>query len=240
MRFKWAGVVLLLACVARGQDAAPLILKGQFDLVKVTRFVPVIEEREAIKAFPCTVEAPANAIRPVWTVPAGVSWSAKGRVLTITAAPKGEITITAEWSVIDFEKKTITDQIGSKTFLIGDAPQPPPTPSPLQKVLQVAYDVETDPAKAVHVVKFAAILEGSVAAAKLGGRVKTASEFIASTKQATDLAIGPASISGIRKSVANYLDTVLPREPGTLANDVYFAKVASEFGYVALALRGLK
>jgi|SRR6185436_13818132 len=236
-------LLIVLAAPAWGQEASKLEFKGKTEIIKVERIVRVWDDRLSLKEFPFTLEAPVGAIRPSWTVPAGVTWTRKGRLIEITAAPKGELKISADWAVLDKKTLDITEDFDTFTLLVGGVsppPPPPPTPSPLQKVLQVAYDVEADQAKATNVLKFADILEGSVAAAKAGGRVKTAGDFVTLTKQATDLAIGAAAIPGIRKSVGNYLQTVLPREANTPANDAYFAKVASEHGYVALALRGLK
>ena len=118
-------------------------------------------------------------------------------------------------------------------------PPPAPVDTPLYRSLKAAYDADLDLDKSVKALKFADILEGAVPAAKAGGRVKTASDFVALTHQATDLAIGAGAIPTVRKAVGAYLQTVLPRESTTPANDAYFAKAASEFGFVAMTLRSI-
>jgi hypothetical protein len=120
----------------------------------------------------------------------------------------------------------------------------------LAKALQTAYRNDLDPDKAVKILKFADILEGAVPAAvaanakatadKTPLKVKTAGDFVALTHQAADLAVGARGIPGVRKAVGDYLVTVLPRETNTPANEGYFAKVASEHGFVALTLRGIR
>jgi hypothetical protein len=238
--------LLFFAARIAGAQSQLHITGGDAITVKVDKVVIVKEDRLVVRALPFKLVASAGGADYRWTIPAGVTATEADDALTVTAAPKGEFTVSCRILVVDFEQKATKRTIESLTFNVGDVgptpppPPPPPTPSPLQKVLQVAYDVETDPAKAANVLKFADILEGSVAAAKAGGRVKTAGDFVMLTKQATDLAIGPAAIPGIRKSVGNYLQTVLPREANTPANESYFSKVASEHGYVALALRGIK
>lgn len=128
MKAKWVLVALLaFTSIAPAQE---LVLKGDTTTVKVAR--TVYDDREAIKKFPFTVTAPNNAIRPEWkiTPSAGVTWSSKTRTLTVTAAPKGELTISAEWSVASFDGKTVIldDKDASIVVLIGVEPPAPPEP----------------------------------------------------------------------------------------------------------------
>jgi hypothetical protein len=122
-------LLLALAWPAFGQDS--LELKGDLVTVKVARVVTVYDDRTAVKSFPFTVEAPKGSIRPSWTVPAGVAWTSAGRVLSVTSAPKGDLKISGEWAVIDFDKKEIRDATASITVLVGiDPPAPPEPPKP--------------------------------------------------------------------------------------------------------------
>jgi hypothetical protein len=189
---RFAAILLLaFASQTPAQDVA-LQIKGDVEIVKVTRLVPLVEDREIIKKLPFDVLAPKDADGYWWTVPAGVTANDKGDALEITAAPNGELTIKIKVQTItfdiDFEKKTVkkktTFTFGSRTLNIGaippvpppPPPPPPPPDTPLYKSLKSAYDADLDLDKSAKILKFADILDGAAPAAKAGGRVKTAAE----------------------------------------------------------------
>lgn len=115
-------------------------------------------------------------------------------------------------------------------------PPPSPTPSALQKSLEAAYYAETDPKKSANTTALGDLFANVVAAAKASGKVKTHKDMQTAVKTATDLAIGPTAIPEVRKAVGAYLVTVLPTTPSVAADENYWAKAASEYGYVAIEL----
>lgn len=120
-------------------------------------------------------------------------------------------------------------------------PVPPaPTPSPLTQKLQAAYDVDLDPYKAANLTKLTSSLAGVVKRAKDSNKVKTAKDLQTFVKSDTDAAITATGIPKVRAEIGVYLSSVLPTAGNTKADDGYWAKADSEYGYVALSLKGVK
>ena len=125
-------VLALLLCAGNlfANDGG-LQLKGDVIVVKVDKVVVVKEDRTVVRALPFKVFAPPGAADYRWTVPAGVAFTDTGDTIEITAAPKGELKISARMLLIDFEKKATNFKLDSIIFNVGDiAPPEPVTPKP--------------------------------------------------------------------------------------------------------------
>jgi len=135
MRRLAALLLLAVASSVRAQDVI-LEIKGDVEVVKVTRLVPVTEDREVVKKFPFDVLAPKDADGYWWSVPPGVVANDRGDTLEITSAPNGELTVKIKVQTIsfdiDFEKKTVKKKtvftFGARTLNIGTIVPPPPIP----------------------------------------------------------------------------------------------------------------
>jgi len=250
--------IVLAACIAliaitpiRSQEV-PLTIKGDTQIEKITRLVPVTEEREIVKKLPFEVLAPPDADGYWWTVPAGVLINDRGDVIEVVSAPPGELLVKIKVQTITFDfnfetkpptvKRQTKFTFGQRVFNIGTIkpPDPPPTPSALQKALQDAYNADLDPAKSAKTPVLADLLAGVVPAAQSSGKIKTAKDLQTLVKSATDLAIGAGAIPSVRSAVGSYLVTVLGTNVSAPADAAFWAKASSEYGYVALTLKGVK
>lgn len=123
----------------------------------------------------------------------------------------------------------------------GPLPPEPPVPSKLTKELQAAYVIDLDPYKTTNTPKLANILGGIVPLARSATPpIVTAKQFQTFVKSKTDAEIGERGIPKVRAAVGAYLVTVLPIASTATADEAYWAKAASEYGYVSLALKGVK
>lgn len=262
MRRFFASFVAFAAILASSVIAqdVPLSLKGDVVVVKIDKIMVIKEDRTVVRSLPFTITAPqADDYR--WSFPSGVVAleEGDGGVLKVTAAPKGEITISVRTMVIDYNAKITTRRTGSLTFNVGDVgPAPAPDPvkpipvpdpplTPLQKSLQAAFLLDNDREKAEYVLEFADLLQSVVAAAQKTGRMKTIRDFTTSTKAATDIALGNGDaklgatrIPNVRAAVGAYLSSVLPRDAATPFDDSYVSSADAEHKRVAAALKGLK
>lgn len=138
MRRFAAILFFFMASQAWGQEPVPLEVKGDVEFVKITRLVPVTEDREIVKKLPFDVLAPKDADGYWWTLPPGVVANDKGDTLEITSAPNGELVVKVKVQTItfdiDFEKKTTKKKtvftFGSRTLNIGTITPPLPPPIP--------------------------------------------------------------------------------------------------------------
>jgi len=87
-----------------------------------------------VKTLPCKITAAPGASIYIWNVPDAVKATkeTKGNVLTVMEAPKGSYKITVFSMTIDFDKKTVTEDAGEITLVVGDVapPKPPEPPNP--------------------------------------------------------------------------------------------------------------
>jgi hypothetical protein len=249
---RFAILLLLLAgSFAHGQGPVPITIEGgDVQTVKVSKVVTTYIDQSLVTSFPFKLKAPEGGAAYWWTLPLGVKGTEANEVLTITAAPKGDVTIGIKILVVDFEKKKVFNETGTLTFAVGSVtpippdpiPVPPgPAPTPLTATFQVAYNADLDPDKAVKLAKYIDILDNAVTVAKASGKVKTAGDFTLGVHAAVESVVGPkaTAIPNTRAAVSAYLQTVLPREPSTLANDAYYFRVSAEHSYVVLSLKGL-
>lgn len=237
-----------LAWPLQAQDV-DLELKGDVTTVQVDKVITVKEDRTLVKGFPFTVIAPAGGALYSWDYPPTWTVRKKARMLEVTAAPKGLATVTANWVVLDWDGKTtpkLTDAFGSVTFDVGEivppippVPPGPPLPLGLQKAMQDAYTLETDPKRADN-VKWLATLFDSMDTVRKSGKITTAKGLQDFEKQATDIGIGPLAIPKVRAAVGAYLVTVLSKNLNTPADDAYWNKAIAEYGNVSAALKGVR
>jgi len=106
---------------AKKKAVIPLMIEGDTVIV--------------VKSLPCTVTAPAGADLYFWSLPDAVKGTAEDNVLTVTAAPAGDSTITvvAVTIAIAVDKdgkvtKVTKKDAGSVILTNGMAPPTPPVP----------------------------------------------------------------------------------------------------------------
>lgn len=249
MRCLALAVLLIAGGFARAQDVALEIKGGNTVTVMIDRIVVTKEPRLVVQSFPVSISA-GSAAKSLffWTYPATVTAVEKARgVLEITAAPKGDLTIGVKAISYDKAADDFVERHGTITFSIGEVGPvpppphpPPPLPSALQQALQAAYALDADPDKASKVAALADLLGNAVAYARGNGTINTAPAFAAYVHSTADAhkGIGPGAIPKTRAAIGVYLNSVLPRTGATDA--AYWAKASSEYGYVALALKGVK
>lgn len=242
--------LLLFACPAFGQDTQLHITGGDSVVVKIDKVVIVKEDRLVVRSLPFKVNATPGAADYRWSFPAGVTATESDDVLNVTAAPKGEITVSCRVLVVDFDAKATKRTTQSLTFNVGDVTPPvpppppippiPPVPSALQQSLQAAYTADADPDGGPKIAALADVLANAVATAKASGKITTAPAFAAYVHQACELhpQIGPGALPKTRAAVGVYLNANLIRTGP--ADTAYWAKAASEYGFVALALKAVK
>src|SRR5262245_52659634 len=98
-------LLLLFARAAAAQES--LELKGETRTVKVERVVTttVYDERTVVTKFPFALYAPRGVVGCTWSFPTGVIAVKKiverQPMLEVSSAPKGQLTVTAAYTVID-------------------------------------------------------------------------------------------------------------------------------------------
>lgn len=119
MRSVLLFLVLALTAVAAPPKAVPLEVAG--DTVTV------------VKSFPFTITAAFKENTSYfWQFPSSFKAVRNRNVLTVQAAPEGTHTIICNSVTVDFDKKTMTDDIGETVVNVGKLvpPTPPPGPDP--------------------------------------------------------------------------------------------------------------
>lgn len=123
-------------------------------VVQVERAVIVKVDVTLVTSLPFTVKAPAGAGLYFWTYPASVTAVDEGDVLRITAAPKGELTVSVKSVQADWDAKKFVTKFGSVTFAVGDVPQPtppvppePPGPAPVSGLRVLILEESMDRTK---------------------------------------------------------------------------------------------
>lgn len=80
-----------------------------------------------VSSFPFTLTVSSNGLGYVWEVPEGVKYKRKNNAIEISAAPKGMLSISVEYSVVDFKAGTIIPKFAEKKLRVGEAPKKPQT-----------------------------------------------------------------------------------------------------------------
>lgn len=119
-----AAAVLILSAIlvaAHGQGprkTVPLVVTGDTLVI--------------LKSLPAKVTAPPGSTLYDWSFPDDVKADSDGNVLTITQAPKGKFVVRVRATVIDFDKKQVTRDVGEIQVNYGgvDPVPPPPDPTP--------------------------------------------------------------------------------------------------------------
>lgn len=138
MKHRIAVIPLILlawlwARSALGQEV-PLELKGDVEKVQIDKVVIVKEDVLVVKSLPFSVTAPAGGLGYVWDYPGNVTVQRRGRELKIVSAPKGQMAVSVEYSVVSLQDGAIKveTRFGSLNFAVGtpDPPPKPPDPKP--------------------------------------------------------------------------------------------------------------
>ena len=106
---------------------AIIISGGNVLVVEIEKMVIVKEKVQQVSSFPFTLSAPANGFGYTWDVPEGVKWKRKANAIEVTSAPKGALSITVEWTVVDFAAMKTYVKGSTVDFMVGDAPKKPST-----------------------------------------------------------------------------------------------------------------
>lgn len=83
-----------------------------------------------VRTLPFKVTAPAGADIYIWRYPAGVKATKDGNVLTVTAAPDGELTVEIDTITADWSAKKLGQSSGQMAFLVAASAPPWPRPAP--------------------------------------------------------------------------------------------------------------
>jgi hypothetical protein len=128
-------VAALLLCVGRAaaqaQDTVKLeVAGGGARVVQVDQVTIQKVDRTLVTSFPFQVSAPKGFALYFWTYPANVVATEIGEgVLEVTAAPKGDLTVSLKCVGADWDAKKFITKYGRTTFSVGEV-QPGPVPVP--------------------------------------------------------------------------------------------------------------
>lgn len=92
---------------------------------------PAVKVVLVVEQAPFTITAPTGGFAYQWTVPDSITATRKANSLDVTAAAKGEITVSVEWWVVDFDKRAVESKAASITFTVGEGPAPKPPDPPM-------------------------------------------------------------------------------------------------------------
>jgi hypothetical protein len=127
-------LALLLFCTPAFGQVVPLeISGGDAKVVQVDKIVVVKEDVTLVSSFPFKVKAPAGGLIYTWQYPATVTATDENDTLEVTAAPKGNLTISVKITTVDFKAQKVSTKVGKIAFAVGEigpAPKPEPKPKP--------------------------------------------------------------------------------------------------------------
>lgn len=113
-----------------------LSVGGAVQVVKRKRVIEVLDDWTVAKGFPVEVKVPGADAKGLffWQLPPGVTFLDRGPTISVTAAPKGDLTVSVKIVSPDLDEqgrwRGWKNQFGTTTFSIGDAPGPGPGPQP--------------------------------------------------------------------------------------------------------------
>ncbi len=242
--------LLLLARPAFCQDAPQLhITGGDSIVVKIDKVIIVKEDRLVVRSLPFKINASPGAADYRWSIPAGVTATENDDVLHVTAAPKGEYTVSCRVLVVDFSAKATKRTTESLTFNVGDVTPPEPIPvvpppvSSLQRSLQAAYTADADPDGAVKLASLSELLGSVVGVAKASKKMAVAKDFTTYVDNAVNLhpKIGKGSLPLTERAIGAYLSKAMaPALASTPCDEAYWEKAGAAYAAVADALKGVK
>lgn len=119
----------LLAAVAFLALAGMALAQDRYALASELKIVgPGVKVVTVVESVPFSIEAPKGGTGYVWQYPPNVTANRKKSVLEITAAPKGSLTVSVDWSTAKIVNGTIefTDHSASITFAVGEVVPPKP------------------------------------------------------------------------------------------------------------------
>jgi hypothetical protein len=238
-----AVLFFLLAGIAKGQDV-PLSVQGG-KVVKVDKVITIQVDATVIDKFPFTVSAPAGGGLHFWQYPAGVAATDKGDKLEVTAAPKGELTISVKLITADWDKKQFVTKFGSVTVCVGEVKPPkPPEPKPdveptdpLYQPLKAAWLKEVDRAKRDTLAEVYSLLSDEAKAPGIWLDARTVAEFSQRATAARKAAIGEA-LPLTRAVLTAELNKTLPTATAATMGQ-HRAAVAAFYSRIADLLRRL-
>lgn len=191
---------LLIATCAVGQ-AVPLEISG--DTVTVVR------------TLPCKVTAPAGADVYIWSHPSSIKSSEDDNVLTITAAPAGEVVIKVQTLTVDWAAKKTIRARGTITLVVGKLPDPGPGPpdpllpdDPLLGGLRAAYGADTSATKEADARKLAAVWR-SAAGEDFLKKAGTWRNLLSDMSAAAEAQL-PGRLKPIRSALSAELKSLVP------------------------------
>jgi hypothetical protein len=242
----------LMASIAKGQEVGLKVEGAGVKVVKVDRVITVQEDRTLVTSFPFTVQAVPGAGLYFWQVPAGVTSTDLNDRLEITAAPKGELTVSVKVVSPKLDKDGrflgFVTQLGRVTFLVGDVPPgpnpKPPEPKPdveptdpLYQPLKAAWLKEADRLKRDTLAEVYSLLSDEAKAPGIWLDARTVAEFSQRATAARKAAIGEA-LPGVRAVLTAELNKTLPTATAATMGQ-HRAAVAAFYGRVADLLRKL-
>lgn len=149
-----------------GQD---LKVEGSTSVVKVDRQITISEDLLVVNKFPFTIKAAPGGFLYSFSYPASFESVKKANTLVVSKGPNGRTTFSAEWAVVDFDRKTVDIKTASVEFSVG-APDPkPPDPKPpdveptdlIWPSLKAAWLADPSPTKAADKDRLAGLFAQS-------------------------------------------------------------------------------
>lgn len=242
--------LLWLAPAAPAQDSVQLKVDGAgVKVVQVDRQVIVKQDVTLVASFPFTVSAPEGNGLYFWSYPPTVTAADLGDRLEITAAPKGELTVSVKVVAPKLDKEGrflgFETKLGRVTFLVGDVPAPvPPTPpepaDPLFAKLKAAWALEADKAKRSDLANFYRL---SANEAKTNLTLKTWGDLHSLMEEFAKAGGVAGRMPALQSSVAaHFVSAGIPGKGGgpTPFDAAARELAAREFGRVAALIEVLK
>lgn len=246
MRYLCTAIAyLVLAVTSLYGQGVPLTIKGgDVKVVQVDQVVVTKVDRTLVTSFPFTVNAKEGGAAYWWTVPSGVKFTEANEVLTITDAPKGDLTVGVKMLVVDFAKQKVTNETGSILFSVGGVAPPvppsPPTPPPIPtdqfvKKLRDAFQDEKSPQRVAELEKLKSVYKAAPTIA-MDKDFQTVGEVWTALVEVRKGVLPGEPLPLTRKVIAVELDQVLPTLTGAQLTDTIRDDMAKQFTRVFQAL----
>ena len=233
--------LFLLLLFATPAAAQPIQLNIKGDTLTVVKsFNPAL-----------TISAPTGLVADIylWTVPPGVIFQDEGSSIKVFSAPKGTLSVGLKAFSIDWDKKKLTQQFGTISVVIGDAPLPPTPPTPIPPIPPTPTPGPTPPVELVASLKAALVVDGDKAKARLFAAIArelgpvclnpaytTGNDILAVWKASVGKVLGPADVFQVRLTSAKWLDAQMPINRDTPLSDAVRANMRDIFLVLALAI----
>lgn len=221
--------ILWLAFFVGAASAQDLKITGQN-----VRVVTVID------GAPFQVEAPKGGFGYAWTFPPSMTATRKANILEVTAAPKGTVTVSVEWYIVDFDKRTIESRASSITFAVGEPGPGPKPPDSFTQSLIDAYKNEPGANKAEVVAFFVSLYRNAAKTDAYDASLANLADLYARLVAARKRQYADDVILPMRTLIEAELNALVKPVSDQPLDASTRDKVANAFNRVATALEAVK